>query len=196
VSDLIFPSIAPDLRVSIVGKEAKALGEFLGLAQRALEESDCAIFIVDANDGVRPEDQAIWATARELYIPSIVAITNIANSEIDFDDMSAIAGRLLDPVITPFLVLHAEDGSPTALIDLDSLKLIDYSDGERVERESDPEHKVLVFEFRKEYLDSIEEFGSDSFSSALTFPAIPVVPDLNLGKFEILDYLSKLPSRG
>ncbi len=196
MSDLIFPSITPNLRVSIVGIGAEPLGKFLGISPSVMEESDCAIFIVDSNNGVAPEDQEMWSRARELYIPSLVAITNIASSEIDFDDMSAIAGRLLDPVITPFLVLHAEDGSPTALIELDSLKLIDYSNGSRVEKESDPEHKVLVFEFRKEYLEAIEEFGPDSFTTALTFPAIPVVPEIGLGKFEILDYLSKLPSRG
>jgi hypothetical protein len=66
--------------------------------------------------------------------------------------MSAIAGRMLDPVQTPFLVLHDDSGNPTALIDLDNLKLSDYSTGDRVECDSDPEHKVLVFEFRKEFL--------------------------------------------
>ena len=116
-------------------------------------------------------------------------------SEIDFDDMAAIATRLLDPVVTPYLVLHAEDGSPSALINLDSLQLSDYSTGVRVVKESDPEHKVLVFEFRKEYLEALEEFGQDAFQQGLAFPAIPVIPNLKLGLFELLSYLAKLPSR-
>lgn len=195
MSNLIFPPIAPNLRVAIVGSGSENLSKFLGLSPAPLSESDCVIFIVDALTGVGESDQSEWSLARELYIPSIVAITNISESEIDFDDMSAIAGRLLDPVITPYLVLHAEDGSPTALIDLETLKLIDYSNSTREVKESDPEHKVLVFEFRKEYLEALEEFGNDSFSGALTFPAIPVIPQIQLGKFEILDYLSKLPAR-
>jgi hypothetical protein len=108
--------------------------------------------------------------------------------------MSAIAGKLLDPVLTPYLVLHDDSGNPTALIDLDSLKISDYSTGVREERESDSEHKVLVFEFRKEYLEALEEFGPTGFIDALNFPAIPFIEINNLGSFEIATLLNKLPS--
>jgi hypothetical protein len=103
---------------------------------------------------------------------------------------------MLDPVQTPFLVLHDDAGNPTALIDLESLKLSDYSSGVRTERESDPEHKVLVFEFRKEFLEAIEEFGQHGFEEGLSFPAIPFIPENGLGSFEIATLLNKLPSRG
>lgn len=195
VSDLIFPPIAPNLGVSIVGKNSAGLARDLGVNPVALEGADAAIFIVSANEGISAEDAQLWSLARELYIPSLVAITEIEMSEIDFDDMAAIAARLLDPVVTPYLVLHAEDGSPSALINLDSLQLSDYSTGVRIVKESDPEHKVLVFEFRKEYLEALEEFGADAFQQGLAFPAIPVIPNLKLGLFELLSYLAKLPSR-
>jgi hypothetical protein len=110
--------------------------------------------------------------------------------------MSAIAGRMLDPVQTPFLVLHDDAGNPTALINLESLKLSDYSSGARIERDSDPEHKVLVFDFRKEYLEAIEEFGQSSFEEGLSFPAIPFISSNGLGSFEIATFLNQLPSRG
>jgi hypothetical protein len=122
-------------------------------------------------------------------------ITELTNGEVDFDDMSAIAGRMLDPVQTPYLVLHDDYGNPTALINLDTLKLSDYSTGSRIERESDPEHKVLVFEFRKEYLEVLEEFGNNGFQDGLSFPAIPFLPENGLGSFEIATLLNKLPSR-
>jgi rRNA maturation protein Rpf1 len=109
--------------------------------------------------------------------------------------MSAIAGRMLDPVQTPYLVLHDDSGNPTALIDLETLKLSDYSSGTRVERESDPEHKVLVSEFRKEFLEATEEFGQNSFEEALSFPTIPFIPSNGLGSFEVATFLNKLPSR-
>ena len=47
----------------------------------------------------------------------------------------------------------------------------------------------------KEYLEALEEFGPDSFNLALTFPAIPIVQEIDLGKYELLEYLAKLPSR-
>lgn len=194
MSNLIFPSLTPDLKVSVIGAEADSLAKFLGLEAISLAESDVAIFAISAKNGPTSTDIEAWQISRELYIPSLVVINQLQESEIDFDDMVAICGRMLDPLINPYLILHDDIGAPTALIDLESLKLIDYSTGERVIRESDGEHKVLVFEFRKEYLDAIEEFGENSFQQALTFPALPLVESNSIGKFEILELLNKLPS--
>lgn len=194
MSNLIFPSLTPDLKVSVIGAEADSLAKFLGLEAISLVESDVAIFAISAKNGPTSTDIEAWQISRELYIPSLVVINQLQESEIDFDDMVAICGRMLDPLINPYLILHDDIGAPTALIDLESLKLIDYSTGERVIRESDGEHKVLVFEFRKEYLDAIEEFGENSFQQALTFPALPLVESNSIGKFEILELLNKLPS--
>ncbi|MEJ6573926.1 MAG: hypothetical protein QNL78_02205 [Actinomycetes bacterium] len=196
MSPQIYPLIDPDLRVCVVGKSGGEIAKYFNLKQAPLAECDAAIFIVNANDGIAPADVEIWNSARELYIPSLVLISELSNGDIDFDDMSAIAGRMLDPVQTPYLVLHDDAGNPTALIDLATLKLSDYSSGTRIERESDPEHKVLVFDFRKEFLEAVEEFGATSFEEGLSFPAIPFIPDNGLGTFEIATFLNKLPSRG
>lgn len=195
MSTQIFPPIKPNLQVSLLGKSSVEIAEYFGLKAVELEASDVALFVVSAIDGISPENIANWATARELYIPSLILITDLTNGEVDFDDMSAIAGRMLDEVLTPYLVLHDDGGNPSALIDLDTLKLSDYSHSGRVERESDPEHKVLVFEFRKEYLDKSAEFGPTGFADALAFPAIPFIPSNALGSFEIATLLNTLPSR-
>lgn len=195
VSTQIYPEIKPDLQVCVVGKSSGEIAKYFNLKPADLNEADGAIFIVSAIDGISAADIEIWNNARELYIPSLVIITDLSNGETDFDDMSAIAGRMLDPVQTPFLVLHDDSGNPTALINLESLKLSDYSTGSRIERESDAEHKVLVFEFRKEFLEATEEFGENSFEEALGFPAIPFIEANGLGSFEIATFLNKLPSR-
>ena len=196
MSTLIFPPIKPNLQVSVLGKSSVEVAQFFGLTPVELEASDVAIFTVSALDGISPENIERWSVARELYIPSLVLITELSNGEVDFDDMSAIAGRMLDEVITPFLVLHDDDGNPSALIDLDTLRLSDYSGANRVDKESDPEHKVLVFEFRKEFFEKLEEYGPTGFQDGLSFPAIPFVPTNGLGSFEIAHLLNNLPSRG
>ena len=196
VSTQIYPLIKPDLKVCVVGKSSGEIIDYFKLSQVPLEEADGAIFIVSAIDGISASDVEIWNSARELYVPSLVLISELSNGETDFDDMSAIAGRMLDPVQTPFLVLHDDAGNPTALINLETLKLSDYSSGARIERDSDPEHKVLVFDFRKEYLEAIEEFGQSSFEEGLSFPAIPFISSNGLGSFEIATLLNQLPSRG
>ncbi len=187
--------ISPNLRVAFIGSGLETLAHALG-GQHAIElsEADVAIFAVSAIDGINAENQSAWAQARELYIPSIIAITDLTSSEIDFDDMAAIAGKTLDPVVTPFLVLHDDAGAPAALIDLDTLKVFSYAAGSRVMSESDPEHKLLVFEFRKEYLEALEAAGENAFAAALLFPAIPVIDSLRMGYEEIAGYL--LPISG
>jgi len=142
VSTQIYPLIKPELKVCVVGKSSGEIAEYFNLNQATLEQADGAMFIVSAVDGITAGDIEIWNTARELYVPSMVLISELSNGETDFDDMSAIAGRILDPVQTPYLVLHDDAGNPTALIDLETLNLSDYSTGSRVVRESDPEHKV------------------------------------------------------
>ncbi|MEJ6577124.1 MAG: hypothetical protein QNL49_01670 [Actinomycetota bacterium] len=195
MSTQIFPPIAPKLLVCAIGKSASQVIDYFSLNQAPLESADLAIFIVSAQSAISEADRKIWEQARELYIPSLVLITELTDGEIDFDDMSAIAAKLLDPLQTPYLVLHDDIGKPTALIDLDSLRIADYSDGKRIECDSDNEHKVLVFEFRKEYLEAIEEFGPSGFASGLSFPALPFIEDNGLGSFEIATLLNSLPSR-
>lgn len=194
MSPQIFPPIKPNLQISLLGKSSVEVAQFFGLTPVDLQACDVAIFIVSAIDGISPENIEHWQLARELYIPSLILITDLSNGEVDFDDMSAIASRMLDEVITPYLVLHDDAGNPSALIDLDTLRLSDYSNNTRSERESDPEHKVLVFEFRKEFLEKLEEFGDSGFQDGLSFPAIPFIPSNNLGSFEIASLLNKLPS--
>ena len=173
-----------------------AVARKLALPAADLASADALLITVSATTGISPEGIDIWNEDRELYIPSIVVVDELEASEADFDDMIPIIGRLLEPVVNPFLILHDDAGKPTALIDLDSLDVIDYSNGRREVRASDPEHKVLVFEFRKEYLEAIDAAGESAFEAALLYPAIPYLEQINLGEAEIKSYLDRLPVRG
>ena len=193
MSDLIS---APKPSVFAHGDGAMAVARKLALPAADLASADALLITVSATTGISPEGIEIWNQARELYIPSIVVVDELEASETDFDDMIPIIGRLLEPVVNPFLILHDDAGKPTALIDLDSLDVIDYSNGRREVRASDPEHKVLVFEFRKEYLEALDTAGESAFEAALLYPAIPYLEQINLGEAEIKSYLDRLPVRG
>jgi hypothetical protein len=93
------------------------------------------------------------------------------------------------------LVLHDDGGAPIALIELETLRLYDYSNGIREIRDSESEHKTLVQEFHTEFLEKIEEFGPTGFADALLFPAIPFLAKIGMGKVETLEYLAQLPVR-
>ena len=180
-------------KISIVGKKSELLAQNLDLDLTDLESSDVALFLVSAQDGIVSADLEKWRLARDLYIPSVVIICDLTSSEIDFEDMTAIAGKMLDPVVTPYLVLHSDTGAPVALINLETLIVQDYSSGSPVSKAAEPEHIDLVSEFRAEFLEDMEFAGADGFAAGLLFPALPWVEGTRMGIDQIFEYLNQVP---
>lgn len=187
------PNLIYSQKISIIGAKSEQLKQELGFEVVDLERCDCALFLVSARDGIISGNLEKWRQARELYIPSLVIICDLLTSEIDFEDMTAIASKMLDPVVTPYLVLHSDEGSPVALIDLETLQLIDYSTGQRHDGPADPEHIDLVAEFRAEYLEELTAAGEESFAAGLLYPALPWVEGTRIGLDQIVDLLSQVP---
>ena len=190
------PDLINSLKVAIVGGKSQQLADELAISPADLESSDVALFLVSANDGIISANIEKWRLARELYIPSLVIIFDLLESEIDFEDMTAISSKMLDPVVTPYLVLHGDDGRPAALINLETLKVIDYSVEPHEIRDADPEHIELVAEFREEYLEALEDAGEDSFAAGLLFPALAWVEGSRIGPDQVREYLNQIPILG
>lgn len=174
-----------------------ALSNALGapVSDEVDSEIAAAIFAINASSGVDQKTVDLWHQFDELLLPRILVITGFNEGLQDFDDAVVLAKRLLDDVATPLLVLHDDDGSPCALINLDTLKINNYRTGQITD--ADPEHLELVAEFREEYLAQKEAAGEDGFAAGIFFPAIPVLlndPEFNLGVDIVKSYLEKLPS--
>ena len=157
-------------------------------------EAEVVVIIASAKDGISQNLINDWASFRESYIPAIVLILDFETGEVDFEDMSAIVGKMLEPVVTPYLVLHADNGDPIALINLEDLKISNYSDNQRVQQDSDPEHQELVAEFADELRLSLQEGGWEQFVQGLIVPAIPMIHKNNLGLAELKRFLDLIPS--
>jgi hypothetical protein len=157
--------------------------------------AEVVVIIASAKDGISQNLINDWASFRESYIPVIVLILDFETGEVDFEDMSAIVGKMLEPVVTPYLVLHADNGDPTALINLEDLKISNYSDNQRVQQDSDPEHQELVADFADELKLSLQEGGWEQFVQGLIVPAIPIIYKNNLGLAELKRFLDLIPSR-
>ena len=167
------------------------------VSQEIESEISAAIFAINASSGVDQKTVELWHQFDELLMPRILVITGFNEGLQDFDDAVVLAKRLLDDVATPVLVLHDDDGSPCALIDLENLKINNYQTNKITEAE--PEHLELVSEFRDEYMEQLEAAGEDGFASGIFFPAIPVLlnnPEFNLGVDIVKKYLRSLPSLG
>jgi hypothetical protein len=151
-----------------------------------------AVFVVNPATGIDAVTIAAWETLNESMVPRLIIIVLAEESEADFDDAVMICNRVFDQTVTPFLVLHDDEGLPCALIDLFTQKIIDYSTNPPTISESESEHKTLVSEFRDEYLQALEVQGEDAFAAGLLFPAIPLTLNGPIGADIIESYIARL----
>ena len=160
-------------------------------------EITAAIFAINASSGIDQSTIELWHKFDDYLTPRILVITGFNEGLQDFDDAILLAKRVLDDVATPFLVLHDDDGTPCALIDLEKLQIMNYRNSQNTT--ADAEHVDLVSEFRTEYLEQLEAAGENGFASGIFFPAIPVLiddPEFELGIDIVKKYLNSLPSFG
>ena len=154
-------------------------------------ESDLAIFAVNPAAGIDQATIDLWNLLSDFQLPRLVVVNELEGSDSDFDDAVLLANRVFDQLVTPYLVLHGDAGEPTALIDLQTLEIIDYSTNPQSRIDSDPEHKELVADFRDEYLEALEDAGEDAFEAGLLFPAIPVVISKGIGIDIVNDFIAR-----
>jgi hypothetical protein len=169
--------------------------EFGGIvATTAEHDSELAIFAINPAAGIDQETISLWIALDEIQLPRMVLVTGLDGQELDFEDAVMVANRVFDQLITPYLVLHNDDGSPAALIRLQDLSVIDYSTTPATIRSCDPEHEELVKEFREEYLEQMQEMDDGAFAAGILFPAIPINLANGIGVDVVHNYINQLPS--
>ena len=157
--------------------------------------ADVVVVVASTKTGIDPKVVAQWQNFRELYVPTIVAVIDFEDGDVDFEDMSSIVGKMLEPVLTPYLVLHADDGQPAALINLEDQMITDYSTAAITRIASDAEHRELILEFKDELQSALVEGGWEQFVQGLIIPAIPLLVKNKLGVAEIKRFLDLIPTR-
>ncbi len=183
-----------------ISPENEQIASLLGVSTAKIDDpllitADVVVVVASAKSGIDPKVIAQWHTFRELYVPTIVAVIDFEEGDVDFEDMSAIVGKMLEPVLTPYLVLHADNGQPTALINLEDQMITDYSSKDVANLPSEKEHRELIMEFKEELDNSLQEGGWDQFIAGLIIPAIPLMTSNKLGVAEIIRFLNLIPSR-
>ncbi len=155
-------------------------------------EFSAVVLAISAYEGAPNSLVKAWEEISEFQIPRAIVVTKIEHQEADFDEAVLIARRMFGEGLTPYLVLHADDGAPCAFIDLERLEIRDYSTGELTIKPSDEDHQILVSEFRNEYLESIAELNENRFATGLFVPIIPFSSALRLGHLELIQYLREV----
>ena len=157
-------------------------------------ESDLAIFAINPAAGIDQETIENWAALDDFQIPRLVVVNGLDGQELDFEDAVMVANRVFTQLVTPYLVLHDDGGEPTALIRLQDLQIIDYSQTPARISASDPEHEELVREFREEYFELTSEMDDGAFAAGILFPAIPINLIKGIGVDVVREYINLLPS--
>lgn len=166
------------------------------VAQEVEPESDCAIFVINPAAGIDNRTIGLWHEFDEIQTPRMVLVTVLDGMEMDFDDAVLVANRVFDPLVTPYLVLHGESGTPIGTISLTDLSTTDYSTNPPTISFADEELAEVVREFQEEFLDQMVEMEDGAFAAGILFPAIPVNPNNGLGLDLVKKYLAELPSGG
>jgi hypothetical protein len=180
-------SATPELFASLLGGAVSATH---------IEESDAVIFAINPAAGIDQSTIDLWRSYEELQTPRLVVVTVLDGMELDFDDAVMVANRVFDPLITPYLVLHGESGTPIGTISLTDLTTTDYSTNPPTIGHADEELKTMVADFQEEFLGAMEEMEDGAFAAGLIFPAIPVNPSNGLGLDIVKNYLRELPGGG
>lgn len=155
-------------------------------------EFSAVILAVSAASGAPNTLIPAWEEISEFQIPRAIIITKIEEDEADFDEAILIVRRMFGEGVTPYLVLHADDGTPCAFIDLENMNIRDYSTGRLKVLPSEEEHRTLVKEFREEYLEAIEGLDEPRFATGLFVPILPFSSSLHLGEGELISYLDEI----
>lgn len=155
---------------------------------------DVAIFAVNPAAGIDASTIDLWRNFDEFQTPRMVLVTVLDGMEMDFDDAVLVANRVFDPLVTPYLVLHGDSGTPIGTISLTDLSTRDYSSNPPVDGHADEELQTLVKDFQEEYLELMVEMEEGAFAAGILFPAIPINPVNGLGLDVAKSYLAELPS--
>ena len=139
--------------------------DFVGELRAGLRAADAALFVVSAADGVDGSTRMVWDECAAVGMPRAVVVTHLESPRADFGEMTEICRRAFggddpDAVLPLYLPLYGDDpgdGHPpvAGLIGLLSQRVHDYSSGERVERDPDPEHLPLIEEARARLIEGI-----------------------------------------
>ncbi len=189
--------MSSDKRIHVYGHvsaQPQAIANLFGaqLANEVNAESDLAIFAINPAAGIDQVTIDQWHALSDFQLPRLVVVNELDGSDADFEDAIMLANRVLDQLVTPYLVLHSESGSPIALISLDDLQIINYGTKPPTTSASEVEHQELVAEFREEYLEEMAGAGENAFSAGLLFPAIPIVISNGLGINLVKGFIDQL----
>ncbi|MGI8698455.1 MAG: elongation factor G-like protein EF-G2, partial [Mycobacteriales bacterium] len=217
VSLALAPFLHNGVKVNLL--DAPGYADFVGDLRAGLRAADAALFVVSAADNLDGATSLLWEECAAVGLPRAVVITKLDSPRADFEGtVAACQDAFGDGVLPLYLPLHTDVGVG-GLIGLLSQQVFDYSAGQRIERDPDPEHLPLISDARNALIEGIiaesedeslmdrylagEDLDTkvliDDLETAVTrgsfFPVLATAAPTGLGTTELLEVLtSAFPS--
>jgi translation elongation factor EF-G len=156
---------------------------------------DAFMLIINAKTGISGAMIELWNRVSDRQIPRMILVNGLELSEIDFDDIVLIINRVLENVVTPYLVLHDEVGEPSGLISIADGLVHDYSGTEEINYKADDELLNLVTDFREELMLALSEMDESAYQQGIVVPALPYIRAKKIGLREIQNFARVLTKR-
>jgi translation elongation factor EF-G len=169
--------------------QAKAIVEESSeFAEIDFNACDAFMLVINAKTGVSGAMIELWNRVSDRQIPRMILVNGLELSEIDFDDIVLIINRVLENVVTPYLVLHDEVGEPSGLISIADGNVHDYSGTEEINYKADDELLNLVTDFREELMLALSEMDESAYQQGIVVPALPYIRAKKIGLREIQNF--------
>jgi hypothetical protein len=130
---------------------------------RVLESCDAFVASLDGAAGVDPKIVKFWSNARDVTLPRHILAFNVVNGRADFDELCAIASRVLEPdLLVRYLPIDSDDElSLTGVYDILTSEIHALIDGQWVTKAADPEHIAITSSAREDLFDQLAYLGLD-----------------------------------
>lgn len=130
---------------------------------RILESCDAFVASLDGAAGVDPKIVEFWSNSRDVTLPRHILAFNVVNGRADFDELCAIASRVLEPdLLVRYLPIDSDDElSLTGVYDILTSEIHALIEGKWVTKAADPEHIAITSSAREDLFDQLAYLGLD-----------------------------------
>ncbi|GLZ10879.1 elongation factor G [Actinomadura sp. NBRC 104425] len=153
------PLVHAGIKVNLI--DTPGYADFVGDLRAGLRAADAALFVISAVDGIDGLTRQLWEECAAVGMPRAVVITKVDQQRGDFDDVVMTCQDVFGEGVAPvYFPIGSKDGL-RGLIGLLTRRCFDYSTGERVECEPDPEFLDQIAEQRAALIEGIIQESED-----------------------------------
>jgi len=120
--------------------------------------ADCAIFLIDAVDGIKVQTEQAWEFAREFDMPCVIFINKLDRERADFRRAFEEARGILDPKPIVLQLPIGKEAALKGVVDLARMKAYSYeTDGKAKEIDIPADMKDAVESEREAFIENVAE---------------------------------------